>query len=161
MHKLIIFVFTVLASTPVFAQDAHSPAELASEVQTLINSKNIDRIVQFVHPEVDPKSLEQIKASLASYIGAENLKVYIVAKDDNEAVRKLQSDTSLAGSITIKPLDERAKLMAERGWYYTIAPLGDLVVFGNKVGVKSSGARSIMQYGKSGDSYFITLSRKR
>ena len=160
MLKFIIFVFTILASVPAFAQGARSPAELAREVESLINSKNIERIMRFVHPEVDPKSIEQIKSSLSSYIGAENLKVYIVNKNDDEAVKKLQIDTSVYGSITPKSLDERIKLMAERGWRYTIDPLGDLVVFGKKVGIPSTGGRTIVGYGKSGNSYFITLAIK-
>lgn len=159
--KMYIYAFIVLASASVFAQNTHSPEKLANEVQSLINSKNIDRIVQFVHSGVDSESPQQLKKSLASYIGAENLKVYVVPKNDPEAVKKFQADTSIAGTITIRPLDERAKLLAEKGWYFTLDPLGDLVVFGKKVGVPSTGSRLSMVYGKSGDSYFITLARKR
>lgn len=148
-------------SVSAFAQNASSPEGLANAVQSLINSKNIDRVRDFVHSVADSESLESLKASLASYIGAENLEVYVVAKDDNEAVRRFQADTSVAGRITIKQLDERVKFLAEKGWYFTLDPLGDLVVFGKKPGVPSAGSRLSMVYGKYGDSYFITLARKK
>ena len=161
MLRIVGSVIALLLVVPVFAQPPKSPEELAKAVQALIRSDKIDHLGDLIHSPVDAKSLERLKASLAQYRGSKNLRVYIVRSDDRKAVAQRQADTAIAGNVTIQPLAERVKLMAAKGWSFTLNPLGDVVISGDDVNGRSSGRQLSVVYGKHGNSYLITLARKR
>lgn len=159
MHIIIAVLLSLAAVSSVNAQGAISPQELATQVQTIIQSKNIDRIADFIQPEADPASTANFKSYLASYIGAENLSVYLVPKDDQEAVRKFMAENPIPGAL--KPLDDRVKKYAAAGRFFNVTPLGDLVISGKRHGVNSKRSTSSVVYGQSNGKYFIIFAKKK
>ncbi len=159
MQIIIAVLLSFAAVSSANAQGALSPQELATQVQTIIQSKNIDRIAQFIQPETDPASIANFKSDLATYIGAENLSVYIVPKDDQEAVKKFISGSPIPGAL--KPLDDRVKKYADAGRFFNVSPLGDLVISGQRLGGNSKRSMSSVVYGQSNGKYIIIFARKK
>ena len=159
MQIIFAVLLSLAAVSSANAQGALSPQELATQVQTVIQSKNIDRIAEFIQPETDPASTANFKSDLATYIGAEILSVYIVPKDDQEAIKKFMSESPIPGAV--KPLDDRVKKYAAAGRLFNVSPLGDLVISGKRLGANSKRSMSSVIYGQSKGKYFIIFAKKK
>jgi len=158
--RIIIAVLLSLAVTfAANAQGASSPQELATQVRTLIQSKNIDKLAELIQPETAPASMVNFKSDLANYIGAENLTVYIVPKDDQNAVEKFIAESPIPGAF--KPLDDRVKKYESAGRYFSIVPLGDLVISGKQAGGFSKQSTSSVVYGQHNGKYLIIFAKKK
>jgi hypothetical protein len=72
---IIVILLCLSIPAPLFAQGSKTPQELASQVKLLIDSKNIEKITELIHPDVEPSSVANFKAMLVTYFGAENLSV--------------------------------------------------------------------------------------
>lgn len=157
-----IFTAVIVSLITIFltaAQGAGSPEELAKEVQMLIETNQTENIDKLIQPDVDPSSISNFKEMLATYVGAENLKVYVVPKNDPEAVRKFLAESEIPGSI--KPLDERAKKYEDAGKFFSITPLGDLVISGRRVGVNAKWSRSSVIYSEFNGKHVIVFARDK
>jgi hypothetical protein len=158
IYTISILLCLSIPST-LFAQGSKTPQELASQVKFLIDSKNIDKITELIQPDVDPSSVANFKAMLVTYIGAENLSVYIVPKDDQASVKKFKENNPIPS--TFLTIDERVKKYAAVGRIFSLVPLGDLVISGKRVGVSSKGSMSSVVYGKQDGKYLITFAKNK
>jgi len=159
MRNIVTVFIWLAASLPAFAQEPRSPKELAAQIQSLIETKNTDGIVRLVHSSADSASIERLKSMLATYVEAENLKVYPVPKDDKEAVREFLAQSPVPGAM--KPLEERVKKYADNGAFFEIAPLGDLVISGKRANVPSSGSATSVIYGRQDDKYLVIFAKRK
>jgi len=159
MQYLAAFLVCLTASLSALAQDAHSPQELATQIQALIETKDTNGIVRLVHSSAEPASVDRLKSTLAAYVGATNLKVYPISKDDKEAVRQFLA--SLPAPSSIKPLEERVKKFADNGWVFQLEPLGDLVISGKRVDAPSSESITSVVYGEQDGKYLVIFAKRR
>lgn len=159
MQIIIAILLSFVVASSANAQGANSPQELATQIRTILESKNIDRIAELVQPETDTASMANFKSDLVTYIGSENLIVYVVAKDDQEAVQKFISESPIPGAL--KPLDDRIKKYASAGRFFNVVPLGDLVISGKRLGANSKRSMSSVVYGQSNGKYMIIFAKKK
>ena len=106
-----------------------------------------------VHPQH-----ARFKLTLDTFIGATNMQVYPVPKDDKEAVREFLAKSPVPG---LKPLDERVKKIADNGAFFELTPLGDLVISGKRINIPSSGSTVSVVYGKQDGKYLVIFAKRR
>lgn len=158
--RYVVAIFVCLtASFTAFAQDAHSPQELATQIKALMETADTSSVAKLVHSSAEPASVERLKSTLAAYVGSENLKVYPISKEDKEAVNKFLASFPTPSSI--KPLEERIRKFADNGWLFQLEPLGDLVISGKRVGAASSESITSVVYGKQDGRYLVIFARRK
>lgn len=159
MRTIVAVFFCLTASLSAYGQEARSPQELAAQIQELIELKDTSNIVRLVHSSADPASVERFKLMLATYIGATNMQIYPVPKDDKEAVREFLAQSPVPGAL--KPLEERVKKYADNGAFFELTPLGDLVISGKRINIPSSGSTTSVVYGKQDGKYLVIFAKRR
>jgi hypothetical protein len=159
MRSFAVGLFCLTLSLSVFSQEARSPQELAAQIQKLIETNDTNSIVTLVHSSAEPGSVERLKSMLATYVGATNLKVYAVPKDDKEAVREFLAQSPVPGAL--KPLEERVKKYADNGAFFELVPLGDLVISGKRTNVHSSGSSTSVVYGMLDGKYLVIFAKRK
>ena len=156
-HSLIAVFLSVAVASSAYADGASSPQDLAARVQAIIQSQKIDGIAELVQPEAPLASMANFKSDLVAYIGAEDLTVYVVPKDDKEAVRKFASESPMPSAL--KPLDDRVEKYRSAGRSFSVLPLGDLVISGKRAGASSKRSMSSVVYGKQNGRYLIVFAK--
>jgi hypothetical protein len=159
MRNFTVGLFCLTLSLSAFSQEARSPQELAVQIQKLIEANDTNSIAKLVHSSAEPGSVERLKSMLATYVGATNLKVYAVPKDDKEAVREFLAQSSVPGAL--KPLEERIKKYADNGAFFELVPLGDLVISGKRTNVPSSGSSTSVVYGMLDGKYLVIFAKRK
>ena len=159
MLKGLLFLIPLLYPVYAFAQAAHSPQELANQVQALLTTNHAENIARYLYPDADPTSIERFKSDFATYVGAENLKVFVIPKDDSKAFEQYKATSSMPDAV--KPLEERIKFYAEKGRFFPLEPLGDLVISGKRVGVNSAGSITSVVYSKHNSEYVIIFAKRK
>lgn len=136
-----------------------SPKELSIKVRGLIETKQIDDVEKLITPDTDSSSIHSLKEMLSTYIGAEDLSVNVVPRNDLEAQWKFLSGTRVPGIIM--PLADRVKKYESEGNYFSIIPLGDIVISGKHTGVNTQWSKSSIMYGVLNGKYVITFAKKK
>jgi hypothetical protein len=161
-HYIFLIVTTIFCAIHAYAQGTANPDELRLQIQKMIQDNNFKNLENYVNKDIKANSLSQLKSSLTEFVGAEELKVYVVAKQDQEAVKKMQLDTSLPGFPLRPVLEQRAKSIRDAGWIFDVEPVGDLMIVGKKVDPKSKGKSAIGSlYGVQNGRYVLVFARPK
>lgn len=127
-----LMVLTIFFSIHAHAQGTTNPDELRLQIQKMIQGNNFKNLENYVNKDIKANSLTQLKSSLTEFVGAEELEVYVAAKQDQEAVKKMQLDTALPGFPPRPVLEQRAKSIRDAGWLFDVEPVGDMMIVGKK-----------------------------
>lgn len=157
-----LMVVTIFCSIHAHAQGTSNPDELRLQIQKMIQDNNFRNLENYVNKDTKATSLIQLKSSLAEFVGADELKVYVVAKQDQEAVKKMQLDTALPGFPLRPVLEQRAKSIRDAGWIFDVEPVGDMMIVGKKNDPKSKGKSAIGSlYGVQNGRYVLVFAKPK
>lgn len=157
-----LMVLTIFFSIHAHAQGTTNPDELRLQIQKMIQGNNFKNLENYVNKDIKANSLTQLKSSLTEFVGAEELEVYVAAKQDQEAVKKMQLDTALPGFPPRPVLEQRAKSIRDAGWLFDVEPVGDMMIVGKKNDPKSKGKSAIGSlYGVQNGRYVLVFARPK
>jgi hypothetical protein len=151
----------VFLSTAAHAGPAKSPQELSDGLRQIIVTKNTKPLEDYVHRDTPPESFSFLEASLSNF-DAKGLVVYPVPANDLKAVQRADKDSQVKGiaGSGYKSVEEKVKKRAELGWYYTLKPLGDVLIKGTHLSNPKDSSTLVISYGQLDGVYLLTFAKK-
>jgi hypothetical protein len=147
-------VVALALAAPALAQPAKSPAALAALLHKAMQANDADLIGRLVYPGAAPASIQRLVAVAETIRDRKMvLEIRVVAADDKDAIAR-------EGAIfPHRPLEERLREAAERGFKPLLAPQGDLVLAFGLPGART-GNRMTQMYGSHDGACYIVFNVK-